>query len=159
MVEPDNANFEQLIQTQQAAVVDESYMMVGAHIDEAIQKHIVNNEYVDFARLLAKDRIAQEEDGQMEIVHRGGSTYFVPVSDRETAGGIHNFSKWEQAFRVFSNIYTKAYPFKAVQLIQYNHTIHSAAQAFQWDNVYRYDKEFHMHMSNFPHRSWGIILQ
>ena len=51
----------------------------------------------------------------------------------------------------------KAYPFKAV--IQYNHTIHSAAQAFQWDNVYRYNKEFCMHLSNFPIRSWGVILQ
>ena len=89
---------KQFVQMQQAAVVDDNYMMVGAHVDEGIQKRIINNEYIDFARLLAKDRIAWEEDGCMEIVHRGGSTYFVPVSDRETASGIHNFSKWEQAF-------------------------------------------------------------
>ena len=30
---------------------------------------------------------------------------------------------------------------------------------FVWDNVYLYDKEFRIHMSHFPGRSWAIILQ
>ena len=94
----------------------------------------------------------------MELVSRGDATYFVPVADRESRT-IASFSKWEQAFRVFSNIYTKAYQEKASELIQYNHIIHSAAQSFSWDNVYQYDKEFRVHISNFLQRSWAVILQ
>ena len=96
----------------------------------------------------------------MELVSRGGSTFFVPVADREMQGnGITNFQKWEQAFRVFSNIYLKAYPSRAIELVQYNHLIHTAAQTFVWENVYRYNKEFRLHIGNFPQRSWSIILQ
>ena len=85
-------------------------------------------------------------------------TYFVPVSDRELSG-ILNFNRWEQAFQVFSNIYTKAYPQRATELIQYNQVIFSASQSFVWENVYQYDKELRLHLSNYSHRSWGVILQ
>ena len=37
--------------------------------------------------------------------------------------------------------------------------IFTVLQSFTWDNIYRYDKEFRMHLSNFPQRNWGIILQ
>ena len=95
----------------------------------------------------------------MELVNKGGVTYFVLVSDREVSGLITGFNKWEQAFRVFSNIYTKEYPHRATELIQYNHLIHTASLSFTWDNVYSYNKEFRMHMSNYPQRNWGVILQ
>ena len=80
-------------------------------------------EYIDFAKLLPRDRLMCEENNQMEIVCKGGLTYFVPVSDREANGQINNFFKWEQAFHMFANIYTQAYPHKATKLIQYNHLI------------------------------------
>ena len=56
-------------------------------------------------------------------------------------------------------MYTKYYPDRATELIQYNHIIFTAAQTFAWDNVYLYDKEFFMHLSNYPQRSWAVILQ
>ena len=90
---------------QQATVVDENYMVVGAHLDDSIHRKIANHEYVDFLHLLPKDKIMLEEDHRIEIMNRGGSTYFVPVSDRESAGSISSFMKWEQAFRVFSNLH------------------------------------------------------
>ena len=119
---------------------------------------MVNYEYVDFAKLIPKDRITKVEDHRMELIFRGGPTYFVPVSDRENTV-ISNFSHWEQAFRIYSNILTRSYPAKASELIQYNHTIYTAALSFAWDNVYHYDKEFRMHISKFPQRSWSVILQ
>ena len=154
-----NNNFEgvslqDLITPVQAAgAVDDNYMVVGAHIDAGLKQRIVNHEYMDSAHLLPKDRISQEEDHGMKLVNKGGFTYFAPVSDRENAGSITSFSRWEQAFRVFSNVYTKYYPNRATELIQYNHIIYSASQSFIWDNVYSYDKEFRMHLSNYPHRS------
>ena len=145
----------------QASLVDENYLVVGAHVDQGLKQKIINHEYVDFARLVPRDHITREEDHRMELVSKGGNTYFVPVSDREIGpgSGISNFAKWEQAFRVFSNIYTKEYPGCSSELIQYNHIIYSASQSFTWDNVYMYDKEFRMHLSNYPQRSWSVILQ
>ena len=133
-------------------------MVVGAHIDKSLKQKILANEYVDFAKLVSKDKILRSDNNEtkMELVTRGGSTFFVPASDNVH---IVNFAKWEQAFRIFSNIYTKAYPWKSSELIQYNHIICAASQSFSWENVYSYDKEFRMHISNFPQRSWAIILQ
>ena len=45
--------------------------------------------------------------------------FYVPADRDSTA--TTNFSKWEQAFRVYSNIYTRTYPTKSTELIQYNH--------------------------------------
>ena len=140
----------------QSVVADENYMIVGAHIDLSIRDKIKLSEYVDFVRLLSKDR--NPDDNRLELVNRGGQTFFVPAADRNTQG-ISGLERWEQAFRVFSNIYLNQFPEKATQLIQYNHIICPAAATFTWDNIYNYGKEFRMHLSNFPDRSWGIILQ
>ena len=138
---------------QYSSMVDENYLVIGSHVDGTTQNKILNNEYVDFSRLLP-----HHEDSRMELINKGGQSFFIPASDRES-GNIHSFAKWEQAFRVFSNIYTRKYPGKATELIQYNHVIYSASQTFTWENVYLYDREFRMHLSNFPQRSWSVILQ
>ena len=90
-------------------------------------------------------------------MNRGGQTYFIPAS-RDT-NGITNFHKWEQAFRVYSNVYTREHPSCATELIQYNHIIFTAAGSYIWDNVYTYDHEFRTHLSYFPDCSWALILQ
>ena len=111
----------------------------------------------DLFKLLPKDRILVEEDGQMELVIKDGKTFWAPVSDSVS---INNFSKWEQAFRIFCNIYNQEFPNKATELIQYNHVIHTIALTYTWDNVYSYDKEFRLHMSkHHPNCSWSDILQ
>ena len=151
-------NWCQSSEAIKSAFVNENYLVIGAHIDALTQQKIVNHEYVDFAKLLPRNRIGKEEDHQMELVNKGGSTYFVPVSDRESAN-IASFARWEKAFRIFSNIYTRFYPHKVTELILYNHVIYTASTTYVWENVYHYDKEFRMHLSNFPQRSWSVILQ
>ena len=140
-----------------ANLVDEEYMVIGGHVDAGLQEKIINFEYVDFSKLIPRDRVAKIEDQRMELVMRGGATYFAPVSDRD-ATSIGSFTKWEQAFRIYSNILTRVYPAKALELIQYNHTIYTAALTFVWENVYQYDREFRLHISKFPQRSWSVIL-
>ena len=132
---------------------DEEYMAIGAHVDATLREKIVSFEHVDFSRLIPKDKVTKVEDHRLEIVIKGGSTYFAPVSDRDVTS-ISNFSRWEQAFRIYSNILTCVYPDKASELIQYNHAIYTAALTFVRDNVYSYDKEFRMHISKF-HRGAG----
>lgn len=66
----------------QSTLFDENYMVIGGNIDPIIQCKIVNHEYVNFARLVPKGLASKSEvDHRMEIVSRGGSTFFVPVSD------------------------------------------------------------------------------
>ena len=141
-----------------ANIIDQDYVLVGSHIDENLQKRIGDEEYIDFSKLMPKDKVS-EEDNCMEMVNKGGMSFWVPVSDREMIS-INSFNRWEQAFRIFSNIYLAYHPSKAGELIQYSHIIHTASQSFAWENMYRYDREFHLHMSKFHlQHSWGIILQ
>ena len=99
--------------------------------------------------------VLAEEDQRLEMVIRGGHTFYVPVKE---STAISSFGKWEQAFRVFSNIYTKANPHRASELIEYNHIIHTISLCYIWDNVYLYDKDFRMHIARNPDRNWSIIL-
>ena len=120
---PDNDKNKQIV--YHSVLLDEDYLIVGSNIDDSIKKKVANGEYIDFAKLLTKDRISSEEDTCMEMVNRGGMSFWVPISDRESIS-INNYGKWEQAFRVFSNIYTYHHPTRAGELIQYNHIIHTA---------------------------------
>ena len=137
------------------AQMDQDYLVVGAHIDPATQEKIAQGAYVDFGKLLPKDKILAEEENKLELIIKNGKTYWSPVSETVV---IHNFQRWEQAFCVFSNIYMRYHPQKAGELIQYNHVIHSILLTYAWDNVYAYDKEFRLHISRHPDRSWAIIL-
>ena len=138
-----------------SVLVDEEYSALSTHVDDLLKRKIIAGDYIDFAKLLPTDRTS-DEDQEMRMVNRGGFACYVPTSDREI---ISSFGKWEQAFRVFCNIYTEAYPLRAAELMQYSHIIHSASTTFIWSNVYAYDKDTRRHMAKFPSRSWGMILQ
>ena len=136
------------------AQIDEDYLVVSNHIDELTKTKIVRG----VAEIMPKDRVLAEKDGRIELVLKNGKAYWTPASDSVSVN-INNFAKWEQAFRIFSEVYTKAHPGKSGELIQYNHIIHSISLSFVWDNVYAYDKEFRIHISKHPERSWAVILQ
>ena len=154
--ETEQGNFQ--LHQHHPAVVDEDYLVVGNFVEEHIRQRIENGEYVDFSRLLPRDCLLLDEENRMAIINRNGHTFFVPASDADPAS-ISNFSQWEQAFHVFSNIYTKKFPGHTSELIQYNHIIHTAALTYTWENVYLYDRNFRFHLSRYPHRSWAVILQ
>ena len=148
-------------QVLHSALLDENYLLVGNYVDEATCQKIGEGAYVDFSKLMPHDKLGTDEgDQRMEMVNRGGRTYWIPMGSDKEATHISNYGCWEQAFRVFSNIYTRYHPHKSGELIQYNHTIFTAAQSFAWENVYRYDREFRIHMSRYHlQQNWGVILQ
>ena len=45
-----------------SAMVDEDYLLVASHVDSVTYNKIVQGEYVDFAKLIPKDKILQEDD-------------------------------------------------------------------------------------------------
>ena len=138
------------------AMVDETYIVMANHVDESTIVKIQNGEYVDFGKLIPKNRALVQEDQRLEIVIKGGKSYYVPINE---TSNITNYTKWEQAFRVYCNIYTKAHPQRSSELIEYHHIIHTISQQFVWEHVYLYDKDFRIHMSPNPNRNWGVILQ
>ena len=132
-------------------------MVVGAHIDQTTQQKIVDGEYIDFSKLIPRDKIVTEEDVRMELMLKDGKAFWTPVGHREGTY-IGHFQRWEQAFHIYSNICTRAHPHRSSELIQYNHIINTFAMTYTWENVYAYDKDFRMHMAKFPDRNWAIIL-
>ena len=77
--------------------IDDDFLVVAAHVDPTTCDKIVKGEYVDFAKLIPRDRIASEDDHRMEMVNRGGHSYWVPVADREKTD-ISSIFRWDQAF-------------------------------------------------------------
>ena len=128
-----------------SAMVDKTYMLVGSYLEESLIQKIENGEFVDLFLVI-----------ELKLVMKEGRTYYVPAKESSVISG---FGKWEQAFRVFSNIYTRRHPTRATELIQYNHVIHTASLTYIWSNVYAYDQDFRIHMSKHPGHSWAIVLQ
>ena len=100
---------QQVVSNQVGASYDENYIMVGANINAGLQDKIKRGEYVDFSRLLPRDR-QNHDDHRLEIVYKGDQTYFVPAGDRDSNARVTNFHRWEQAFRVYLNIYLHKHP-------------------------------------------------
>ena len=48
--------------------MDQDYLVVGNHIDEVTQEKIRSGQYIDFSKLIPKDRILTEDEGRMELV-------------------------------------------------------------------------------------------
>ena len=71
---------------------------------------------------------------------------------------ITSYGKWEQAFRVYMDVYVRAHPGRSSELIQYEHIISTIASQFVWENVYTYDKDFCIHMAWHPSCNWSLIL-
>ena len=137
--------------------MDEDFDMIDAHVDEAMKRKIQCFKYIDLSKLLSKNKM-NSDDQHLEIVNRNGMSFLAPVSDHDTIQ-ISTYNKWEQAFRVYSNVLTLRFPEKASELLQYNHTIHTASMAYVWENIYSYDKEFRLHIRRHPTRPWNVILQ
>ena len=138
-------------------MVDEQFQMLALHVDAQTKKRIRNFEYVDFAKLLPKDKVLQEDDHRLVLVNKGGQGWLAPAADTEVQV-ISSYIKWHQAFRIYSEILTAKYPHKAHELLLYEHTIHTASLTYAWSNVYNYDKVFRIHISEFPDWTWAVIL-
>ena len=78
--------------------------MIDAHVDEQLKCKIQCFEYIDFSKLISKNK-NKSEDQRMEIVNHNGMTFLAPVSERK-ATQIASYIRWEQAFRIYSNILT-----------------------------------------------------
>ena len=141
------------------STVDDEFFHITCHIDDNLKSKIERGEFVELEKLLPKDPTRRMiDESRMELVNRDGATYFVPMaSDNDQR--ISNIRKWEQAFRVYATVHTRANPSRAGEIWQYIYTINLAANAYAWENVASYDYTFRQLMSQYPGRSWSTIYQ
>ena len=137
---------------------DDDFFHVTCHIEPNLQAKISKGEFVDLGKLLpkTKSQILSNNEGDIEVIKKNGATYVFPeTSNRDTR--IMNVCRWEQAFRVYSAIYSEANPDCAAEIWQYVHVINTASLSYSWDNVSFYDVTFRQLMDKKPHRSWAKI--
>ena len=58
------------------AEIDEDYSVIGGHVDGNLQQKIIKGEYVDFGRLIPRDRLINEDESdRYELTMRNGKTF------------------------------------------------------------------------------------
>ena len=136
---------------------DEEFSEGTCHVDQPSIVKICNGQFMEVAKLIPKQQaIKTEENKRLEFVNCDGMTYYIP-SAAEKEQKIYNVRKWEQGFKVYAAIYSKANPHRAAEIWQYIHTINLAASSYHWDNVAYYDFMFRQQMAKYPQRSWRKI--
>ena len=50
-----------------SVIVDEEFTLIGSHLDDITRHRIASGEYVDFVKLIPKDRILTEEDREWNL--------------------------------------------------------------------------------------------
>ena len=133
---------------------DDDFFHITCHVEPGLRIKIERGEYVDLERLLVKDRFKRRsEDQALQFYQSEGHAYLAP-SDHGT-NQINSVRKWEQAFRVYAAIYSRANPSRAAEIWQYVYVINTAAASFIWENVAFYDFTFRHMMAQNPMRSWA----
>ena len=133
---------------------DDDFFHITCHINSNLKSKIERSEFIELDRLLSKDsNLKGSDERRIELVNHGGNTYFAPVQDKEAR--ITGIRKWEQAFRIYAAIYSKANSARAAEIWQYVYVINTAALSYQWDNVSFYDTTFRQLMVCKPWRSWA----
>ena len=131
---------------------DDDFFHVTCHLDSAMKTKIANGEYVDLERLLPKTRyqvMSGGVDNDIEVIRKNGSTYILPEGGQREVK-ITSVRHWEQAFRVYSAVYSQAHPDRAAEIWQYVHIINTAALSYAWENVSFYDVTFRQLMEKKP---------
>ena len=118
---------------------DDNFFHITCHIDEVLHAKIEKGQYVELERLLAKERPLRDEQ-PMQMVNHDGVTYFVNATSRESK--ISGIRKWDQAFRVYAAIYSRANLHRSAKIWQYVDVIHLAANSYMWDSMSLYDVTF-----------------
>ena len=133
--------------SEQAYEQDDDFFHVACHIDSNLKSKIERGEFIDLERLLPRDRGGYRsfsDSNELEPVNKDGVAYFSPATEKAKITGIRS---WEQAFRVYAAIYSKAQPSRASEIWQYIYVINIAASSYSWDNVAFYDYTFRQLMS------------
>ena len=126
-------------------------------MDSNLAQKIECGEFVDLEKLLIRNQVKWRDYDRLEFITHEGQTYLAPAGgDREPK--VNGIRRWDQAFRVYVAIYSKANPHHAAEIWQYIHVINTAASNYIWENVAYYDFTFRQMMGKNPNRSWAKLF-
>ena len=135
---------------------DDEFFHITCHVDPVLRAKIERGEFVELEKLLPRDQFCNRaEEGKLEFYNKDGHTFLAPANKE---GKITNVRRWEQAFRVYATIYSKAQPHRAAEIWQYVYVINTAASSYTWENVSFYNYTFRQMMSVNPQRNWSKIF-
>ena len=134
---------------------DANFLTSTCHVEPALGEKITYGKWLELDKLLNKRSkdVKQNEAQKMELMNKDGLCYWGPAKDNENK--ITGIRRWEEAFKVYMMIYTKANPTRASEILAYADIIAGAGQTFTWENVSNYDFYFRKLMENSPGRSWA----
>ena len=143
---------------------DDDFFHITSHVDRNLRAKIEKGEFVELDKLLPKPKNIRRSSATgrrlVEVIYDNDGSFVVPNysgMDKESgASRITNVRKWDQAFRVYGAIYSKAHPERSAEIWQYVYCINNAASTYVWDNVADYDEMFRQLMEEKPNRSWAI---
>ena len=137
---------------------DDQFIHIHSHVDPTIISKIERGEFVELEKLFKRNKTTSNDTDEcrLEMIKRDGKMTFEPVNDKDSK--ITSIRKWEQSFRVYASIYSRANPTRAAEIWQYVETIHRAAGKYSWENVSSYDYQFRRWMHENPLRNWGKTL-
>ena len=140
---------------------DDDFFHVTCHVEQSLKQKIEKGEFVELEKSLPKDKGADpfgyEDSNLLKVVSKEGHTYLTPAGSSREHSSINGIRKWEQAFRVYSAIYSEANPSRAAEIWQYVHVINTAASSYHWNNIAYYDNTFRRLMAKKPWRSWSKV--
>ena len=135
-------------------VSDDDFFHLICHVDANMRAKIENGHYVDLEKLLPGDKLKKSDQGtRLGWWHKEGDTFLAPINKDKR---IYNVKRWDSAFRVYATIYCRANPSRTGEIWQYIDIIHTAAGAYVWENVAKYDQIFRQLMEFNPKRSWSL---
>ena len=156
-----SGNNAHVLDVSQFIDTDDEFFNVTCHIEPNLVDRIERGEFVELERLLpprgphgGKLGFRQEDENRLRLIEENGEK-FLTTTPAASDKGISSLRKWEQAFRVYAAVYTRANPSRAAEVWQYVHIIHTAALSWAWDNVAYYDYTFRQLMAYNPARSWA----
>ena len=139
---------------------DDDFFHVTGHLDPVLKAKIERGEFVELEKLLPKDKYSMHNvsanEPLFQLIRRDGQTYLGNPS-MSGEGRINSIRRWEQAFRTYAAVYTTVHPERSGEIWQYVHTINTAAQSYNWDNIYYYNITFRELMACKPWRSWSKV--
>ena len=91
-----------------SSLIDNDYIVVGSHVDENLRMKVIQGKYVDFAKLIPRDRIVAEDDNCMEMINKGGRSFWVPIADHEIVKLVilDAGSKHSESILIFTQMHT-----------------------------------------------------
>lgn len=139
---------------------DLEFSALTSHVDRTLVDKI-NNNVVDFelCRLLPKVKKFKSgvtTERRLQMLNRDGYSFLVAGEEKEFQL-IDSFHKWQEAFRIFADLYEASHPGRSRELNQYAFRIEDASKYFVWDNVAAYDQKFREFVTRFPTRKWSVV--